>query len=135
MADFAFHEWLPVRSSFDTLDDTDASFWGAPVSEEIASFLSIRQSALNAIDVVCDREPRHSDPWDETDALHVPAWTVEAISPPGYAMPLVQFVEYRGSNTVRLYLDADLPSNGSIHVTATGLVALDDVPFGGCGDG
>lgn len=133
MANFtgAYYSTPPIVDATATSSEFDDFQPAAPVPADIGTITAIVQVALNALDVTFSDEPYHEDPFDPNDALHVPAWSLVSISPPNLEVPLVQFVEWRGSNTVRLYLDGPLPSGIMIHVQAYAL-AGEDTAFGGC---
>lgn len=73
---------------------------------------SVSQSSLNSLDVLFSDEPRHLDPSAATDALSLGRY--QLLTDLNEREPMNQVARYQGGNTVRLYLDAVLPSDVTI---------------------
>lgn len=84
------------------------------------------QKTLNTVEITFVLDPRHTDPYDPTDCLNLDNYSV--VGPVVlYPDRIIQFVEYIGDNTVRVWFDGNLVSGESYEIIVSNLVSVDDI--------
>jgi hypothetical protein len=95
--------------------------FGAPVYPLI-SVLSYQQKTRNTVDIVFDDEPQNIDPIDPDDSLYELNYTTTVTGTElDDPIRLIQYIEYIGDNTIRLWYDGALVTDGDYSISITGI--------------